>query len=199
MKKPDSELIKQVYNAQKLMPVRNDWCLQIQQDLKDTEIYLSEKEIASTKKSTFKTVVKKQVRELATKYLISKRENPSKSKYLRVGDSMKQYLKTDKLSTEEKILLFQLRTYTFDCKVNFAFKFGENVNCNFCSQKDDQIHLLTCTKLTSGVNISNIKYEDLFGNIEEQICFAKVMKQIVENRKKVLENSSQSGSQVHHA
>ena len=40
--KPDSELIKQVYNAQKLKPVRNDWCLQIQQDLIDTEMNMCE-------------------------------------------------------------------------------------------------------------------------------------------------------------
>ena len=103
---------------------------------------------------------------------------------------MKTYLKTNELSTDEKILLFQLRTYTFDCKANFAYKYGENLNCNFCFKKDEQIHLLSCAKLTSGINISNIKYENLFGNIKEQIRFAKVMQQIVDNRKTLLQTSS---------
>ena len=170
--------------------MRNDWCLQIQQDLIDTEINMCEEEIASTKKSTFKTLVSKKVRELATKYLINNREKHSKSKFLKIGDSMKPYLKTNELSTDEKILLFQLRTYTFDCKANFAYKYGENLNCNFCFKKDEQIHLLSCAKLTSGINISNIKYENLFGNIKEQIRFAKVMQQIVDNRKTLLQNSS---------
>ena len=103
---------------------------------------------------------------------------------------MKEYLKTDKLNTEEKILLFQLRTYTFDCKANYPYKFGDNLSCQLCNQKDEQQHLLKCLPTTSGINLSDIKYENLFGTAEEQINIAKVFKKVTQKRKLLLSNSS---------
>ena len=190
MNKPDTELVKQVYNAQKLKPSRSDWCLQIEQDLKTTDIDMSEEQIASTKKHTFKALVTRKTRELATKHLVQIRETHSKSKALKVENGMKEYLKTDKLNTEEKILLFQLRTYTFDCKANYPYKFGDNLSCQLCNQEDEQRHLLKCLPTTSGINLSDIKYENLFGTAEEQINIAKVFKKVTEKRKLLLSNSS---------
>ena len=119
---------------------------------------MSEEQIASTKKHTFKALVTRKTRELATKYLVQIRDTHSKSKALKVENGMKEYLKTDKLNTEEKILLFQLRTYTFDCKANYPYKFGDNLSCQLCNQKDEQQHLLKCLPTTSGINLSDIKF-----------------------------------------
>ena len=67
--KPDSELIKQVYLAQKLMPSTNDWCQTIQQDLKQLNINYNENEIAQMKKQTFKTLVSRKIQELSHQFL----------------------------------------------------------------------------------------------------------------------------------
>ena len=47
---------------------------------------------------------------------------------------------------------------------------------------------------------SNIKYEDIFGNVEKQVKIVKVLKTI-DQRRSLIEknkNSSSIGSQVHH-
>ena len=45
LQKDDSELLKKVYNSQKLLPVKNDWVLQIQSDLSACNISHSEETI----------------------------------------------------------------------------------------------------------------------------------------------------------
>ena len=45
MQKDETELVKKVYNSQKLLPVKNDWVLQLQKDLLDCNITLSEESV----------------------------------------------------------------------------------------------------------------------------------------------------------
>ena len=40
LQKDDSELIRKVFNTQKLMPVKNDWVLQLQKDLNVKSYFL---------------------------------------------------------------------------------------------------------------------------------------------------------------
>ena len=49
LQKPDNELVKQVLKSQQLAPVKNDWCLSIEEDLKMCNIILSEQEISAMK------------------------------------------------------------------------------------------------------------------------------------------------------
>ena len=63
---PDSELVKQVFNAQKLAPLKDDWISQIEDDLRKYNIHLSENEIRNLKKDKFKEIVKTNIREEAT-------------------------------------------------------------------------------------------------------------------------------------
>ena len=55
LNKPESELVKQVYLAQKIAPFQNDWVLQIKDDLELCDIDLTESEIANMKKEKFKS------------------------------------------------------------------------------------------------------------------------------------------------
>ena len=63
-----SELVTKVYEGQKLSPVKNDWFLQIQSDLKYCNIDLSEEEIRNMKEMKFKTLVKKNIQAVCCKY-----------------------------------------------------------------------------------------------------------------------------------
>ena len=59
LNKPDKELVKQVLLAQQYAPVKDDWYLTVIEDLKYLGLNMNENEIASMKKSKFKSIVMK--------------------------------------------------------------------------------------------------------------------------------------------
>ena len=164
--------------------------------MKDHDIELSELEILQMKKSTFKRVIDSKIREASRKYLTQLRNKHSKSSGLQTY-KLQAYLTTNELSTDEKQLLFQLRTRTFNCKANYKNQYGDNISCILCGSEDNQLHLLLCSRTTAGVNTDSVAYEDIFGTLEKQVRVTKVMKKVTRNRKIILESSSILGSQVH--
>ena len=67
----ETELVKKVYTAQILSPCKEDWIFQIREDLRECNILQSESDIKSMKIHTFINLVKKQIQEVSTKYLLS--------------------------------------------------------------------------------------------------------------------------------
>ena len=195
--KPEHELVKQAFRAQQISPVKNDWWLQVQKDMKEHDIDLSELEISTMKKSTFKRVIDSKIREASRKYLFELRNKHTKSSGLQTY-KLQAYLTTNELSTDEKQLLFQLRTRTFNCKANYKNQYGDNITCILCGSEDNQKHLLFCSRITAGVNTESVSYDDIFGVLDKQVRVVKVLKKVTRNRKIILENSSILGSQVHH-
>ena len=100
--KPATELVQQVFQTQKLSPVKNDWCLQIEDDLRYCKINLSESEIRAMKKIKFKSIVTSSIVEVAKQYLISLKIKHKKSEGLSASDKIQDYLITSQLTTEEK-------------------------------------------------------------------------------------------------
>ena len=105
LQKPESELVNQVYNAQKLSPVKNDWFLQVQDDLRMFQINLSDDEIKSLKKEKFKQIVKKSVRDQGETYLDNLKKNHSKSQNLGARFQLQEYLTCDELNVQEKTFI----------------------------------------------------------------------------------------------
>ena len=198
LNKQDSELVKQVYNIQKIQPVKKDWCLTVAEDLRNLNIELSEVEITKIKKIKFKSIVKENVRAVARNFLSDLKGKHSKSENLQVRNEMQSYLSSSELSCDEKKLLFSLRTRMFDCKANFSFKYGSNLLCKFCHETEDQEHLLQCVKLIDGISLDGIQYSDIFGNLKKQVVIAKTMKKIVDKRDIMLNDISLIGNQEHH-
>ena len=153
LQKDDTELIKKVFMTQRLLPCKNDWVTQLKSDLNECNITLSEEQIKSMKKEQFKNLVKKQIRSISKLFLISLREKHSKSENLLVTDSMKEYLNTEKLTTEEKKLLFAMKTRTVNVKTNFRNSFT-NLSCRLCEmsgENESEIHLLKCGKFSQKI------------------------------------------------
>ena len=50
--KKKDEIVKRVYNAQKLNPIKVDWCILVQHDMELVTINMSESEICSMSKKT---------------------------------------------------------------------------------------------------------------------------------------------------
>ena len=88
LQKSDKELARQVYNTQKLFPVKKDWVLQVQDDLEKCQINHSDDEISKLKKRKFKSIVLKSIHELTTDYLTKWIDKHSKSENLYPSDTM---------------------------------------------------------------------------------------------------------------
>ena len=186
LQKSDSELVRQVFTSQQMSPVRNDWCLQVIEDLQQCDIKLDESEISVMKKSTFKQLVMKKVREVAKQYLVTLKAKHSKSDGLSEEYSLQGYLTTDALTTEEKQLLFQFRTRTFPCKTNYKKQHEPNLSCTLCQEEDSPEHLLQCSRITTSIDTSGVCYSDIFGSTAQQIRVTKVLRKVTLNRKKLL-------------
>ena len=159
--------------------------------MKLLEINLSDSEIANMKKQTFKTLVSRKVWESAGSYLHKLKEKHSKSKELKNSGSIQEYIVSNQLSTDEKQLLFSLRSHTFSCKANYSFKYGSNLKCELWNEIENQQHLLNCKVKAE----DNVKYSDLFGSLQQQV---KVLKVIIRKRNSLFINTTSShGSQVH--
>ena len=196
LRKPESELVKQALRAQQILPVKDDWWLQVCDDLIEYDIGLSESEISMMKKSSFKRLVDSKVREASRKYLTQLRNKHSKSNGLQTY-KLQTYLTSNALTTEEKQLLFKLLTRTYSCKANFKNQYGQNITCSICGSEDKQQHLLFCSRTTAGVDIDGETYNDIFGILKKQVKVTKVLMKVTRNREIIIENSSISGSQVH--
>ena len=148
------------------------------------------------KRANFKSIVNRSLREAVKKHLKSLKELHSKSKGLDEKLQVQPYLHSNEMSLQEKQLLFKLRTYTYDCKANFKNKFQSDIKCINCSDEDTQEHLLRCS-IADGINCSEVKHEDIFGNLKSQVKVVKVMMKIHDRRKLVANNSPLIGSHVH--
>ena len=108
---------------------------------------------------------------------------------------MQDYLNSDNLSTEEKQLLFKFRTRTYPCKTNYRRLYEPDLSCLICLREDSPEHLLQCT--TQGINLSGLAFDDIFGNIKQQIPIIKALKQITVNRNLLLNTIPTYGSQAY--
>ena len=193
LSKSENELVRKVYDAQKLAPLKNDWVLQIKDDLESCNINLTEAEISKMKRNKFKCIVKEKVREQARNFLVKLKSTHSKSKSLNENFKLQPYLKTDKMSQEEKKLLFKFRTNTYDCKVNFRWNFSDT-KCLVCTQEDTQEHLINCP-MFDNLNLESFRYENIFGKLEEQIKLIKVLN-LIDQKRSELSKSSLTGGQA---
>ena len=75
----DEELVKKVFNTQKSLVCKNDWVLQLRLDMEACNIILSEENIKSMKKESFKHLVNNKIKSLAKVHLLELRSSHSKS------------------------------------------------------------------------------------------------------------------------
>ena len=143
LSRPEDELLSQVFHAQMENPVRNDWVLQVQKDLQDIGLgYLSMQDIKSQSKESFKSLVKESCAKLAFSNLMKEKEGLSKMNNLTYGKlEMQEYLSTDKLNSQQKRLLYRIRTRTIDTPDSY----GRNTLCSLCNLARDEIsHVIDC-------------------------------------------------------
>ena len=184
-------MTSRVYFAQKRRPIKDDWFLTIQEDLK--EFGMSEDSVKNLSPLEFKKCLKRNLLRAAFQYLNKLRLGHSKGKNLIYGKlECQQYLLSNELNITEKLLLFKLRTQMTDVRANFSSKY-ENINCNLCDLQEPQTdwHLLECPKivqLCSKLNNDNqTEYQDLLENLDSQMRAIKIFEAIFKTKEKIEE------------
>ena len=193
----EEELVRKVYRAQKLLPVKDDWIHTISDDLEVLGIPFDEEKIRKTKQITFKNLVNKKIKELSHCSLLENK----KGKLSNLSDDycMKEYLTTDKISLEQKQILFNLRTRMTQVRTNYKNQYQGNLACTLCDtdSEDSQEHLLQCPALLEKVEVDNsVKYMDIFDTLEKQVKAVKYIGEILKIRKSMLKTQENEHSQV---
>jgi hypothetical protein len=205
LQKEENELVRKVFETQRLLSNKNDWVLQLKNDLEECNITLPEKDIKAMKKETFKNIVKSQIKNLSMNYLINLRSKHSKTENLIIEKQMKPYLKSSNITLDEKKLLFAMKTRSVNVKTNFKNGFS-NMLCRLCAkpgEDESELHLMHCKEIVSESDIrdqmKNITYKDIFGPLDKQIIAIKTWKKVfkVWNIKLDVFRRSPSGHQVH--
>ena len=186
LNKSESDLLRKCLTAQQLNPVKNDLITTFERDLEMCDITLTMTEISQMKKTTFRKIVNTQLRVVSRKYLLDLKTQHSKLKFISDKYEFEPYLLSKNLSTEEKQILFKLRTRMIDVKYNFKTQYGQNLACNFCPEMETQSHLLTCKQLTNGIDLADTEYDDIFQDISKQEKVAIIFNRILRKRSTLL-------------
>ena len=180
--KSTNELARRVFETQKKFPTKNDWVLQVREDLEMCQLELTDEEIGDMKKEKFKKIVNKKIHELSTNYLLKLVEKHSKTENLLPSDSIQNYLTDVNTTVKEKKLLFLLRSRMYSVKMNFQQSYS-NLLCSLCSRSEEsQQHLLVCEEIVKEEELKNImvtgniRYEDIFGTQRQQSSALKIWK-----------------------
>ena len=101
----------------------------------------------------------------------------------------------NQLSDAEKISLFKLRVREIKVKANYKNMY-DDLKCRLCNsqnEEENQYHLLQCDVLISkcenlAKNVT-IEYEDIFESIEKQVPAAKLLHEVLETRKQLIDQA----------
>ena len=141
LKKTDNELIRKVYEVQKLLPTKNDWYQLVTEDRNKLGLTISDQQISFMSKEKFRTMVVKAVKSFALNCLnqTATKKETSKSRKLVKGDLVNEnYLFDKSFSKSECELLFALRTrMVTGIKTNFSSQYGNNLTYQLCSGNSD--------------------------------------------------------------
>ena len=184
----NDELISKVYLAQKRKMAQNDWVETVDYDKEEINLNLNDESIKKMTKIKFKKFLKGKINEAAFKYLNNIKSSHSKVKHIIYENFKTQsYLLDTKFTTNEKQLLFRLRTRMTNVKCNFSSMY-QDLTCNLCKSESLQsdFHLLECEKLLQKCSqLSNdvsSEYEDIFGSSSEQLSITKLFSSIFDTK-----------------
>ena len=100
LKKPKNELIRKVYETQKSLPTKNDWYNLVSEDKNKLGLSVSDEQISTMSKSSFKTLVVKAVRTYALNCL---NENATRSENSKCRKTNKSRIGKRKLFDRQKV------------------------------------------------------------------------------------------------
>ena len=202
--KGEEELVHKFYLAQKLKPVKNDFVLQIVEDLDEIGLVVTENEVKKISRQKFKKIVEYKVGIHVRKYF--QKMKKSKTNHLVFGEKITaaKYLTSKKLSVAEIQTLFRLRSRTVNVKDNQKSSFKDNPWCRTCLLfNETQEHILYCSEIRSKVkhldlDFNAVEHSMIYSSLDKQEKVAKVFHTLLQARSDIIENSpSPSGGPAH--
>ena len=195
LKQSSDSLLLKFYKTQYSKPIKNDWCLSVQSNLKTLKINKSESELKLMSKYSFKKLVKAAIKKEAFQYLNGMKMRHSKVMHIQyVHFKMQDYFYPNQMPT-------QIAKFTFLCRsrmvnVGANFKAGNSRPlCPLCKvDYDSQNHLLVCPKLNENNSMcQNIsRYDDLFcENLSKKIAVVRIISEKFKTRTKLIKDSKQ--------
>ena len=143
-------------------------------------------------KNKFKKFIKAKINIASFKFLENLKKSHSKIKFIKYKKlEIQPYIKSEIFSNEEVKLLFSLRSRMTNVKSNFSSKFQQNLSCMFgCIAEENQNHLLDCESIQNRMEdkseLAEIKYSDLFQEIEQQVQITRTYAKIFKIREELI-------------
>ena len=183
------ELVRKVYETQKLKPCKGDWFTIMQNERSTYELEISDSEISKISEYKFRKIIQEKINKQAIKYLEGLASKHMKSTQIAAeGFGKKDYFNDNRFSKEDIQLLFALRTKMTDCKSNFSNQYGNNLTCRLCQELnsvEDEDHILRCKKLNT--EDYNASFADVYENIDKQYVVTQIYKKVLRKRNLYLE------------
>ena len=167
--KENDELVKDIYEAQKISPMEGDFCKLIEADKEEINLQISETEISQMKESKYKSLVKNKIQEAAFKNLLEIKNNHSKMKnVVYQKHELQPYLCSPLFGSEDIEMLLALRTRTVRGVKSDFRGMNQDEECPLgCGNKDTIPNIITCPALkncfkSEALINHQISYEDIF-------------------------------------
>ena len=166
------ELIREVYDAQKVDPTPGDFADLVAKDAEEIKVDIQdENAIIAMKTKHYKTNIKTKVREAGFKYLKQLKINHSKLENLHYEKlELAQYLRSPLFDPKSVRTLLALRTRTVRNVRNDFRGLYPDISCPLgCPHPDTIPNILTCSVIQSEIQTQDaaeglVIYEDIFSN-----------------------------------
>ena len=159
----ENQMLAKVFKIQWKYPVKDDWTLQVQEDLKDLKIRMSLKEIGGKSEYSFKRLVKIRSKEHALEYLSNIKSKHSKMENLDYLElKLQNYLIDGQITVQEAKILFRFRTRVAKFWENMKSNQNLPLACPLCHlQPDTQRHSFQCEIIKTRMKVKG-SYSDIF-------------------------------------
>ena len=190
----NSELISKVYYTQKANPTKWDYCLLVQDDFKFINEQIDEIFIQNMPIGDYKKMIKNKIRSAVFEALKFTQSTHNKVENIIYNSFInpQPYITHPMFTNGECTLLFNLRCKSVKgMKDNFPSQYFHNILCPICISHIDSLEeVLDCPLLNT--DQSDVKYDDVFGSIEQQKA-AVARYQIILDRREILLSTDDLG------
>ena len=181
----ENEMLAKVFQTQWKYPTKDDWTVQVKEDLKDFNIKMDLKEIGKKSSYSFKKLVKVKSKEYALEYLLKLKSKHSKMENLEYLElKLQNYLKTKDITVQEAKNLYKFRTRVAKFGENMKSNSNVSIACPLCQvEPDTQEHsVMQCSVVRSKVVVRGV-YRDIFLD-DVPVEIARTLMEIMELREK---------------
>ena len=194
LKKDSEEIVREVFEAQKVDPSPGDFYPMVANDCELIGLNLTHSEITKMEKEKFKHIVKAKIRAAAFKYLKEIQQTHSKVKDIEYfNNELSPYLRSPLFNKDDTQLLYALRTRTVSGIRKDSSSMYSDLTCPLgCGSPDTLPHIITCSVLMSHLKSqslasSDIRHEDIFSkDIVRQKQVTELYTQLLEIREEIL-------------